>query len=105
MEKRDLDVIFDENKNALQNKLNDELVAVIIKKLRSIAQQQMKKTGYANQFNTLQPTAIVNEIFMKIRQGSPNMPEPETKDFYLYCKKWKMENGKWKMQIQKFSAN
>ncbi len=85
MEKTDFDVIFDENKNALKIKLNDELVAVIIKKLRLIAQQQMKKTGYANQFNTLQPTAIVNEIFMKLRQGSPNLPEPETKDFYLYC--------------------
>ncbi len=69
MEKRDFDVIFDENKNALQNKLNDELVAVIIKKLRSIAQQQMKKTGYANQFNTLQPTAIVNETYSLLKSG------------------------------------
>ncbi len=41
----------------------DEKQLAIVAKLRQIALQQMRKTGYSAQFYTLQKTEIANEIF------------------------------------------
>ena len=41
----------------------DEKQLAVIAKLRNIALQQMRKTGYSAQFHTLQKTEVANEIF------------------------------------------
>lgn len=41
----------------------DEKHLAIVAKLRTIAMQQMRKTGYSPQFHTLQRTEVANEVF------------------------------------------
>lgn len=76
-----------ENNEKMNNNFNDVSIETTIKKLREIARQQMRKTGYVNKYNTLQPTALAHEIYIKLQEKSQSLIEPESEDFYKYCTK------------------
>jgi RNA polymerase sigma factor (sigma-70 family) len=46
----------------MKENIEDKQLAIVAK-LRNIALQQMRKTGYSAQFHTLQKTEVANEIF------------------------------------------
>ena len=46
----------------MKENIEDKQLAIVAK-LRNIALQQMRKTGYSAQFRTLQKTEVANELF------------------------------------------